>query len=76
MTIQQDLAGKGTIPIWPDAARIIGVSRNSAYLAAQRGDIPVLKIGGRLVVPVVPFLKMLGIDSAEAEAPVEVLDAA
>jgi hypothetical protein len=61
MAIPQSLAGRTTIPIWPDAARLIGVSRNSAYQAAKRGDIPVLRIGGRLVVPVAPLLKMLGI---------------
>lgn len=35
----------------PEAGRLIGLSRNSSYEAAARGDIPTIKIGGRLLVP-------------------------
>jgi len=34
-----------------EAANILGISRGGAYLAAKRGELPVLKIGKRLVVP-------------------------
>jgi excisionase family DNA binding protein len=33
------------------AAAVLGLSRGAAYLAARRGELPVLKIGRRLVVP-------------------------
>lgn len=33
------------------AARIMGIGRNSAYEAIRRGEIPVLRIGRRLLVP-------------------------
>lgn len=34
-----------------EAARVLGIGRNSAYEAARRGEIPTIKIGRRLVVP-------------------------
>jgi Helix-turn-helix domain len=37
----------------PDAGReYFGLSRNAAYAAAQRGDIPTIRIGKLLRVPV------------------------
>lgn len=35
----------------PEAARLLGISRNLAYLAAARGEIPTLKVGRRVLVP-------------------------
>jgi excisionase family DNA binding protein len=35
-----------------EAARLLGVSRGSAYEAARRGDIPTIRLGKRLIVPV------------------------
>jgi excisionase family DNA binding protein len=35
-----------------DAAKIIGISRQSAYRAVDRGEIPILRIGRRKLVPV------------------------
>ena len=35
----------------PQAGRLLGLCRNSAYEAARRGEIPTLRIGRRLVVP-------------------------
>lgn len=35
----------------PEAARILGIGRNSAYEAARRGQIPTIKIGKLLLVP-------------------------
>ena len=44
----------------PEAAERLGVSRNLAYDAARRGDIPTIKIGKRLLVPVAAFERLLG----------------
>lgn len=41
-----------------EAAEILGLGRTAAYEAARRQEIPVLRIGGRMVVPV-PLLKAL-----------------
>jgi len=34
-----------------ESAKKLGIGRNSAYEAARKGEIPVIKIGKRLVVP-------------------------
>jgi len=41
---------------------MLGISRTSAYEAASRGDIPVLRLGGRLLVPAAKLRSILGID--------------
>lgn len=35
----------------PEAARILGISKNATYEAAKRGDIPVIKIGKLIRIP-------------------------
>jgi excisionase family DNA binding protein len=42
-----------------EAARALGIGRNSAFAAAHRGEIPTIRIGRRLLVPKVAFEKML-----------------
>lgn len=34
-----------------EAARLLGIGRNSAFAAVQRGEIPALRIGRRVLVP-------------------------
>lgn len=52
-----------------EAARCLGIGRNSAYLAIARGEIPAVKIGKRLLVPRAALEKMLsGNDSKSTEA--------
>jgi excisionase family DNA binding protein len=48
----------------PEAGRLLGLSRNAAYEAAKRGDIPTLRIGRLLLVPKIPFHRMVGISLA------------
>jgi hypothetical protein len=44
----------------PDAGkRYFGLAKNASYAAAARGQIPVIKIGGRLRVPVCQLERML-----------------
>jgi len=33
-----------------EAARILGIGKNQAYQAAHSGELPVLRIGGRILV--------------------------
>jgi excisionase family DNA binding protein len=42
-----------------EAGRLLGLSRNSAYEAARRGELPVLRFGKRLVVPRARLMAML-----------------
>ena len=43
-----------------EAAALLGISRNSAYEAVRRGEIPSVRIGGRIVIPRRRFLDWLG----------------
>ena len=48
-----------TISVPEAGRRYFGLSRNAPYLAAQRGDLPVIKIGRLLRVPVRALEQML-----------------
>lgn len=41
------------------AARLLGLSRNSAYLACLNGQIPHLKIGKRILIPKASLARLL-----------------
>jgi excisionase family DNA binding protein len=43
----------------PEAGRLLGIGRNAAYEAARRGDIPTIRIGRLLRVPVVALERKL-----------------
>jgi excisionase family DNA binding protein len=43
-----------------EAAEILRISRNSAYEAVKRGEIPSIRIGRLLRVPRAVILKMVG----------------
>ena len=42
-----------------EAGRRLGVGKNAAYEAARRGEIPTIRIGKRILVPVVALERML-----------------
>jgi hypothetical protein len=44
----------------PEAGEILRLSRWAAYQAAKRGDLPVVEIGGRKIVPRLALEKLLG----------------
>jgi hypothetical protein len=53
----------------PDAGRIYyGLSRNGSYEAAKRGDIPTIRIGKLLRVPVKALERMLEQTKSTTEA--------
>jgi excisionase family DNA binding protein len=35
----------------PEAGKLLGLTKNASYLAASRGDIPVIRIGKQVRVP-------------------------
>lgn len=59
MTLK-DLEGKATITV-EEAAELLGLTRTVAYNAVKRGELPSLKIGRRVVVPVPKLKTMLGL---------------
>jgi excisionase family DNA binding protein len=46
-----------------EAAGRLGISRALAYEAAHRGELPVCRIGRRMLVPRAALLRLLGQDS-------------
>ena len=42
-----------------EAAKALGIGRNSAYAAARNGSLPVIRIGRRIVVPRQALERML-----------------
>jgi excisionase family DNA binding protein len=42
-----------------EAAKVLGVGRNQAYEAARRGEIPTIRIGKRLLVPLAALEQLL-----------------
>jgi excisionase family DNA binding protein len=52
----------------PEAGRLLGLGRNAAYAAAQRGDIPTIRIGKLLLVPKARLHRMLGLTRETALA--------
>jgi hypothetical protein len=44
----------------PMAGAMLGLSRSASYMAADRGDIPTIRMCGRLHVPTVAFLDLVG----------------
>jgi excisionase family DNA binding protein len=42
-----------------ETARRLGISRNSAYAAARRGQIPTIRIGRLLLVPTAALDRLL-----------------
>ena len=51
----------------PEAGQILGIGRNAAYDAAQIGDIPTIKIGGKILVPVAKLAALLGLQDRIVE---------
>jgi hypothetical protein len=47
----------------PTAGAKAGLKRNASYEAARRGDIPTIKIGGRIFVPKARWDRILSGDA-------------
>jgi excisionase family DNA binding protein len=43
----------------PKAGKTLGIGKNQAYAAARRGEIPTIKIGKRILVPLAALERML-----------------
>jgi hypothetical protein len=52
------------IPLWPDAAKIAQCGRNAIYAAAASGDIPTIRIGKLIRVPLKAWRRKWEAESA------------
>jgi hypothetical protein len=48
-----------------EAGRLLDMRRSAAYAAAERGEIPVIRFGRRLVVPTARLLNLLGLEGGK-----------
>jgi len=55
-------AERPTLNVWPETGQILGLSKASTYLAVQTGEIPVIRVGRRLLVPTAALRRMLSLD--------------
>jgi len=46
-----------------EAARLLKISRNLAYSAVRMGQIPSIRLCGRILIPRAKLMKMLGDDT-------------
>jgi hypothetical protein len=53
------LEGPKTMSVPEAGKRYFNLAKNASYEAARRGELPVIKIGSRLRVPVVALERML-----------------
>jgi hypothetical protein len=57
-----------TLNLWPETGMILGLGRrNSTYAAAVRGEIPTIRIGGRLLVPKAALERLLQFQGLSTE---------
>lgn len=59
-----------------EAGELLGISRLSAYRAVERGELPALRLGRRLVVPSLKLLELLGVTPVPASADIDERDSA
>jgi hypothetical protein len=59
MVLGMDNKAPKTISVPEAGRRYFDLAKNAAYAAAARGEIPVIRIGGRLRVPVCQLERML-----------------
>jgi len=58
-----------TVKLWPDAARMLGVSRTTVYKAAKAGQLPTIRIGNLLLVPRPALERLLNVEPQLPEPP-------
>jgi excisionase family DNA binding protein len=64
MTTAEVLALPAAVTI-KQTSRALGVSLDSAYAAARNGELPVIRLGKRMVVPKTFLLDALGLANAD-----------
>jgi hypothetical protein len=63
--IKRELVEKLSVSVPRAGQALAGLGRNASYEAAQRGDIPTIRIGKRLAVPTSWLRQKLGISEGQ-----------
>jgi excisionase family DNA binding protein len=50
---------KLAVPLWPDAGKALGLGKSRTYESARVGEIPTVRFGKSIRVPVAALQKML-----------------
>ena len=56
------------------AGEFLGMSPSAAYRAVERGELPTIRLAGRLRVPTAKLLKLLGYDVAHHTPTISAMD--
>src|SRR5262249_47575518 len=67
MTAKDPLRGRLTLTV-AETAKIFGLGINATYAAVKSGEIPHVRIGGKIAVPVAPIRRMLQIEETGSVA--------
>jgi hypothetical protein len=66
------LSTHATVPLWPEASKILGgskpLSRGATYAAARSGSIKTFRIGNSIRVPTSWLIAQLALDEPPADA--------
>jgi len=46
------------------AAALLGIGRNAAYRAAALGELPSVRLGGRVLILTAPLMRLLRVDES------------
>jgi len=52
----------------PEVAKVLGIGRTAAYEAARTGEIPTIRIGKRILVPVAALERLLAGSELQAHS--------
>lgn len=61
----EDLRHRATLTV-DEYAALVGVSRGTAYIAVNAGEVPSLRVGRRVLIPVPAVLRSLGVADVPA----------
>ena len=53
------MAATLAIKPWPDTGKLLKIGRNAVYEGISRGEIPSVRVGGRILVPLQALRRML-----------------
>jgi excisionase family DNA binding protein len=66
--LQEIVQGEGRLTLTDyEAARLLGISRGSVREAIKSGSLAHVRLGHRLLIPVIPLLAMVGLEPPVAD---------